>query len=192
MKKTLALVFALMLLVCSVPALAGTGMIISNDGSTGTGSGNGALSLFALPDAPAQTQMAGSYEMEDITVAECTMPCVKGWAWKSNSELFFSAFNENNTVGIGISKAASTMDIDDYVAFLATSDRFCNPQRITNNYGQDVLMYDYTDGTMVRFITVHNGYYYDFGVMVGGNGTVVGNADYEALRDYIAWNIRFN
>lgn len=191
MKKTLAMILTLMLLVCSVPALAGTGMIISND-STGSDSDTGALSLFSLIDQPAQTQMAGSYEMEEITVSECTLPSVKGWKWESNDELFFGAFNESNTVGIGISKAATTMDIDAYVTFLSTSDRFCNPQRITNNYGVDVLMYDYTDGSMVRFITVHDGFYYDFGVLTGGSDPVVGNADYEALREYIAWNIRFN
>lgn len=189
MKKAFALFLTLMLLACSIPAMAGTGLVFTSEPET---TDNGALSLFGLTDQPAQTNMAGSYEMEDITVGECTLPSVKGWDWETNEELFFGAFNENNTVGIGISKAASTMTIDDYVTFLSTSDRFCNPRRITNNYGVDVLMYDYTDGTMVRFITVHDGFYYDFGVLTGGSDPVVGNADYEALREYIAWNIRFN
>lgn len=189
MKKIFAMVLALMLLTASIPAMAGTGLVFSSQPES---TDEGALSLFDLPDSTAQTNMAGSYEMEDVTVGECTLPSVKGWSWETTDELFFAAYKEDKTAAIGISKASTTLTMDNYINYLATSDRFCNPQRITNNYGQDVLMYDYTDGTMVRFITVHDGFYYDFGVMVGGNGTVVGNADYEALREYIAWNIRFN
>jgi len=126
----------------------------------------------------------GEALMTDVQVKDVIIPLPTGWTIRIESDLYV-ATDENGQYMIGVHFTPTDSTTADF-AIPDEGDTYCNERIITAEAGHDIVMYESENGSEQRFIFVHNGYLYDYCILIDTLENINSDPWVQQLREYSA------